>query len=353
MKYISKDERLKLIGFNDLKLMLVTIPILGFLFPLLVFKLDPTENWLSYAIVFVISMFHIFTFWYVDRWIVIFFRKKINLFKDYQKRLLLQAISVFVMTSLLSHAAKSPMFCPQEYVKFLDVPYIYMFSVSLILTIFILFMYESKYVFELVKEGLVRNEILSKQNAQAQLESLKNQVNPHFLFNSLNTLVSVIPESPDIAVRFTENLSSVYRHILEIKDKEIITLKEELNCINAYNYLLKIRFGDHIQIVYEKFDDTGGKYIIPLSIQLLIENAIKHNIVSSSRPLIITLTLNENEIVVSNNKQLKINPEKSTKIGLENINKRYSLLIKKRIKIEESDTIFSVRLPIVKMNELK
>lgn len=354
MKFIGWKEQVKLIGFNDLKLMLIAIPALSIVFSILVFGFNPLNNSLIDTLSIVgLTIIHILVFWLIDRQIALFFHKRLSQFKDLKKRIIYQSIVVFITTVLLMQLMKQQWICPVKFEEVYNTPFVNIAIASFALTIFILFFYEYRYALDLLKDGLVKNEILSRQNAQAQLESLKNQVNPHFLFNSLNTLISVIPEDPKTAIKFAENLSHVYRHILEIKDKEVITLKEELKCINAYNYLLKIRFGDHIKFEYDNFEILDSKYIVPLSIQILIENAIKHNVVSSSRPLLVKLTLSDNELTVSNNLQLKTLKEKSTKVGLENINKRYHLLINRKIIIEQTKTDYSVRLPIIKMNELK
>lgn len=224
---------------------------------------------------------------------------------------------------------------------------------SLITTVIIISIYEGVYAFELFKKGLVENKELQRKNTQAQLESLKNQVNPHFLFNSLNTLISVIPEDPEVAVRFTEKLSQVYRYILEIRDKELITIREEMKCIEAYEYLFSIRFGNNVRFNYENIDLNQHKFIVPLSLQMLIENAIKHNIVSQTKPLKITIKIEEDSIKVSNNLQLKTVRESSTKLGLSNIKKRYQILAKKEIIILQTADSFSVEIPILTISEVK
>lgn len=156
--------------------------------------------------------------------------------------------------------------------------------------------------------------------------ALKTQVNPHFLFNNLNTLCSIIPENPEQAVDFVQQLSKVYRHILEVKDEKSIPLKEEMAVLEAYAFLLKTRFGDNLEINMEVDPTKMEDMIVPLSLQLLMENAIKHNIVSQDKPLKIIVKVIDGNLVVTNNLQKKNQIIESTGIGLTNIRNRYKLI---------------------------
>jgi LytS/YehU family sensor histidine kinase len=181
----------------------------------------------------------------------------------------------------------------------------------------------------------------------AQLNALKTQVNPHFLFNNLNTLCSIIPENPKQAVEFVQELSKVYRHILEVKDESTIPLLDEMEVLEAYVFLLKTRFGDNLQMNISVSEDKMKERIIPLALQLLMENAIKHNIVSHDKPLHINITVVNNHIVVSNNLQKKNQVHESTGIGLNNISNRYKLLTNQPIIVTETEQLFSVSIPLI------
>jgi two-component system, LytTR family, sensor kinase len=172
-------------------------------------------------------------------------------------------------------------------------------------------------------------------------------VNPHFLFNNLNTLVSLIPEDPQQAMAFVQQLSKVYRHILEVKDEKSIPLKDELDVLQAYAFLLKTRFGNNLIIDIAVPDEKLKNNIVPLSLQLLMENAIKHNIVSLDRPLKIDVYAVNGSLVVRNNLQKKKQLTESTGIGLDNIRNRYKLLGDKQVMVSESDTSFSVSIPLI------
>ncbi len=353
MAYINREERLKLVGFNDYKLIMVCIPVLAFFFPMLVFQIYPSENPGLYFSSFLISALHILMYWVVERYIIIRIRKRYEGYQHYRKRIIIQSVTLLISTYLLCWVSETPEMCFGTVPQAFETSFFNKYMAGLIITLIVITIYEGIYAFELFKRGLIKNEELQRKNTQAQLESLKNQVNPHFLFNSLNTLISVIPENTETAVKFAERLADVYRYVLEIKDKELITIKEEMEYIEAFQYLLSIRFGDHIQFKFENLDSFADKYIVPLSIQMLIENAIKHNVISQSRPLTISITAEADELIVCNNLQEKTKNVKSTGVGIKNIEKRYQLLAGKKIIIEKTDDIFCVKLPIMTVKEAK
>jgi two-component system LytT family sensor kinase len=195
------------------------------------------------------------------------------------------------------------------------------------------------------KKSIENGERLKRESITAQYETLKNQVNPHFLFNSLNTLSTLITQNPEVADHFIKRLSEVYRYVLEFKDKEVVDIGTELKFTDSYLYLQKIRFGENLII---KNRITGGDfYIAPLTIQILLENAIKHNIISDEKPLTIELRDEESYIIVENNLQKKKVIESKEKIGLNNIKSRYEALSDKPVIIEESDKSFKVKIPLL------
>jgi len=220
---------------------------------------------------------------------------------------------------------------------------------NLILTAVFTGFYEAAYYLNELKKSIRQKEELKRAQVESQMEILKNQVQPHFLFNSLNTLSSIIPTEPEMAVHYVQNLSKVYRYILEIKDKKLIHLSEELACIEAYLFLLKIRFGDNLKVEIDINEVANNGHVIPLSLQLLVENAMKHNIVSNKRPLHIDITNKGETLEISNNLQLKQQKQASTGTGLANIRRRYQILTGKDIQIEETPTIFKVNIPIIQV----
>ncbi|MEP6684929.1 MAG: histidine kinase [Parafilimonas sp.] len=190
------------------------------------------------------------------------------------------------------------------------------------------------------------NEVLKRENLNALHETLKQQVNPHFLFNSLNTLKSLTKRNPDQAIDFINELSSVYRYMLLHQDKKIVTLGEEIEFLKSYLYLLKIRFGDAINTAINLPDEFLKYTMPPNTLQLLIENAVKHNALSVKRPLHISIHAEDDYLAVQNNLQHKTQSAASSQIGLSNISSRYLLLKGKEIIIRKTDENFIVLLPI-------
>lgn len=196
------------------------------------------------------------------------------------------------------------------------------------------------------KKEVVEQKLIAK-SANAQFESLKNQLDPHFLFNSLNVLSSLIDENPRQAQKFTASMSKIYRYVLEQKDKELVTVEDELEFAKTYCELLKTRFEDSVDFVFDVKKEDYRRFVVPLSLQLLLENCIKHNFATSSKPLIIRI-FSENDILcIENNLQVREQIKESSGIGLANIVQRYSLLTKRNVFIEKSEDYFKVKLPIL------
>ena len=198
----------------------------------------------------------------------------------------------------------------------------------------------------------VKQEIVAKTET-AKFESLKSQIDPHFLFNSLNVLTSLIGENPYQAEKFTTKLSKVYRYVLEQRNKDLIPLSEELQFAKTYMELLGMRFEDAVEFEIPSAVSNEDLKIVPLSLQLLLENAVKHNVVSPSKPLKIRMYEEGGYLIVENN----INPKeaigKSTKVGLRNIADRYGLITTKRVVIENDNKTFKVSLPLLtQMNSI-
>mgnify|MGYP000504151473 CR=1 FL=1 len=194
-----------------------------------------------------------------------------------------------------------------------------------------------------------KQEIVAKTET-AKFESLKSQLDPHFLFNSLNVLTSLIGENPKQAERFTTKLSKVYRYVLEQRNKELIPLSEELKFARTYMELLQMRFEDAIQFEIPTETSNDDLKIVPLSLQLLLENAVKHNVVSSKKPLKLRIFEQDGVLIIENNVNPKEAIGKSTKVGLKNITDRYRLLTKRSVSIINDKITFKVSLPLLTKN---
>jgi ligand-binding sensor domain-containing protein len=196
------------------------------------------------------------------------------------------------------------------------------------------------------EQRLRREEEMKNEKIAAQLDVLKTQISPHFLFNSFNTLITIIEENPKVAVDYVEHLADFYRSIMVYREKDFIPLAEELDIVHNFGYLLKRRYEDALQIRVDVPVPTGK--VMPLTLQLLLENAVKHNVISKAQPLQIDIFVeNDDTIVVRNNKNLKIKPEPGTRFGLQSLTQRYEVLTGRQLVVAQRDGVFEVRVPLV------
>ena len=224
------------------------------------------------------------------------------------------------------------------------------FLFNLAPTLFVTSLYESAYFFGEWKTNIQRAEALARAGIQSELAVLKSQLDPHFLFNSLNTLTALIDETNAEAQQFVEQLADVYRYVLLSRDKTTVTLCEELAFVEAYVALNKTRFRDDLLV--ERHIGVGAAQgtVAPLSVQMLVENALKHNRVSPESPLRLVLRAEAGAagyVSVANNVQPKTSLEQSTKVGLRNIVDRYRLLTQQPVQVREEAGVFTVRLPLL------
>jgi len=221
----------------------------------------------------------------------------------------------------------------------------YYFAIIITMTITFslhLFTFYKKY-----QENRVKQQKIIAGTASAKFETLKNQIDPHFLFNSLNVLSSLIEENPDSAQRFTTSLSKVYRYVLEQKDKELISVQEELAFAKTYMNLLKMRFENSLFYELPEAISNPEARVVPLSLQLLLENTVKHNVVSEQKPLHIRIFEQDGYLIVQNDYQKKEVLQDRKGVGLQNIISRYAIITTRQVRIEQSDKFFTVKLPIL------
>lgn len=218
---------------------------------------------------------------------------------------------------------------------------------ALIITIVATVFFHAVYFYQALQKGKVTEQKIIAGTASAQFDALKNQLDPHFLFNSLNVLTSLIDENTEAAQNFTTALSKVYRYVLEQKNKELVTVDEELQFAKTFISLLKMRFEDSILFeIPDKAANPEAK-VVPLSLQLLLENAVKHNIVNSSNKLTIKIYEKEGNLIVENNLQPKKVLKKGSGVGLMNIQQRYSLLTNRKVNINKTTSAFTIALPML------
>jgi len=188
---------------------------------------------------------------------------------------------------------------------------------------------------------------LQTQTIQSELRFLKNQINPHFLFNNLSVLSSLIYQNQDKAVDFVNELSKVYRYVLDNKNAELISLQEELAFLNHYTYLLKIRFEKAVSFTVNVEEKYLNRYFPPMCLQLLVENTIQHNEASQANPLRVDIYTKNDALIIENNIQLRSDRTESTKTGLNNIQSRYAYYADKKVEISDNGEVFRVTLPLM------
>lgn len=197
------------------------------------------------------------------------------------------------------------------------------------------------------RRSFIQAEKLKAEMLAYKYESLRNQINPHFLFNSLNVLSDLVYDDQALAVRFIRQMSDLFRYVLDSRDKELVPLKDELEFIRSYTFMLKTRFEEKLKIEID-VEASADDYIVPMSLQLLIENAVKHNEVSEAFPLWISIRKNDDSLEVKNNMQPKSVGDDSKKTGLKNITQQFAFFSEKPIKIISTDEYYAVRVPILK-----
>lgn len=235
----------------------------------------------------------------------------------------------------------------RDYKEFLAEESFSNYQFGLWITMAVIGVFHLIYFYNKYQQKKLKEQKVIAGTARAKFDALKNQLDPHFLFNSLNVLNSLIEENTYSAQKFTTSLSKVYRYVLEQKNKDLVTIEEELDFAKTYMSLLEMRYEDAIKFsLPESLSDTELK-IVPLSLQLLLENAVKHNVITSNNPLKINIYEERGYLVIENNYNPKESLTKSTRVGLKNINQRYSLITKAPVEVIKTNKTFKVRLPLL------
>lgn len=299
------------------------------------------------------------TLWKGNEFIGWLFSKYLPWDKNSKKIFLLRIISVFLFSALAVFAIYHLWFMVYYGYDFNTFffkwrgywAYITAFIISVLISLAIY----AKAFFKWWREEIIKNEKLQKQTIELKYESLKSQVNPHFLFNSLNVLSALVYKNPETAATFIKELANVYRYVLDAKNKQVVSIEEEMEFAKAYLYLQQMRFSEQIKLIYNT-TENNSYVIIPLSVQLLIENAIKHNVIDKEHQLQIEINVKPEEkiIVVKNNIHLKnSNTKDSGKIGLNNISEQYQLLCNIPVTWENNGLHFVVKIPLIKKEHIK
>ncbi|MEM6721772.1 MAG: 2TM domain-containing protein [Bacteroidota bacterium] len=235
----------------------------------------------------------------------------------------------------------------KTYTAFIETQSANFYLQVLLVTLFFSVFFHALYFYRELQKNKVKEQKIIAGTASAQFDALKNQLDPHFLFNSLNVLSSLIDENPRQAQKFTSGLSKVYRYVLEQKNKELVTVDEELKFAKTYMSLLKMRFEDSIVFEATETASNPDSKVVPLSLQLLLENAVKHNMVTPSKPLHIKIYEDRGNLIIENNLQEKQIVKKSSGVGLNNIRQRYDLLTQRQVYINKTTSDFQVAIPML------
>lgn len=346
MVQLLKLKRSYYLGFNDKWLLLLGIPVVSVIIPPVFFGLSASHNLQGYCATLGPALIFTTILWFGNREIMVRIRKRWPAAEDDTKRVLAEFVGVMVFTLGVNIVSLVGLILHPNEIPDIAVSGIY---ASVFITLFVATIYEAVWYTARWKAARLEAALLRKENLQSQLTVLRNQINPHFLFNSLNTLTAIIHEHPDKAVEFVGHMGNMYRNLLEVHETDLVTLQKEIELLNHYIFLLETRFEDKLSIHVEVDPNVLDCFVVPYSLQLTIENAIKHNVVSTKNPLFIDISSVDNELVISNNLQRKNQKQESTGLGLKNINSRYMIATGQQINVVEVGGFFKVTLPLIQI----
>ncbi len=344
-------NKAELIKLNDIGFRLILIPFFGISIPIITKLIDHASfsSWeIKFSYLYTIALS--FIVWHGNRFLLFSLRSYFDWFDKPLRKIAALVIAVHFYTipiSVLMMVGWYSIFNNgvADWNKIWMITLIIMIAV-----LFIVHVYETVFLVKEAESEKVLRARTEKARAEAELAALKNQIDPHFIFNSLNTLSHLIEDDPIKARQFNDYLADVYRYILQNKSRDLVLVSEEISFLNDYFSLLKIRFDKAIELIISLSHDEMEHYLIPpISLQVLAENAIKHNDFNENQPLLIEIKLEKDELVVYNNLRKKGLRKISSKIGLHNLDERYKLTTTKSITIKEEGKYFIVYLPILKI----
>lgn len=322
------------------------------IFLILLFMTGFLKDWQSFLIGFCWALSISFTQWTGLQFIHGYVDQKISWIETPVKKTIIQILAflgysttAFIVIQFLNYYIWLDVLPSQVWNSILrSVPY------TLLISFIISLIFTSIGFFQAWKRSFVHAEKLKVEMMAYKYESLRNQINPHFLFNSLNVLSDLVYDDQTLAVKFIQQMSDLFRYVLDSRDKELVPLKDELEFMGSFTFLLKTRFEDKM-IIENSVQAKSDEYIVPMTLQLLIENAVKHNEVSEAFPLRISLRKNCDYLEVENDVQPKNVGEDSKKTGIKNIIQQFAFFSDKPIEIISSEKSFLVRVPILKSLE--
>jgi sensor histidine kinase YesM len=347
MEQLEKEKEVQL---NDVTIRLIGIPFFGIVIPNvsglfgdLTFR-DPVY-WFGY--VYFIALAGLI--WQGNRYLLFRTRKRFTWFDKPIEKLILMIFNNIFYTSPLTVAWLCTWYRFNGFEKMNWDAIQVVVLINVICVLFVTHVYETVFMMKEQQSEQLKNADLSRAKAEAELDALKNQIDPHFMFNSLNSLSYLISTDPKKASLFTENLADVYRYILSQKDRTLVLLEDELDFTHKYTELLHIRFGGALNFKRHFNGSLDKQFLIPpTSVFVAIENAVKHNEISEQHPLQVDIDLHEDHLIISNKIRIKKNLQHSSGIGLKNLHERFRIITGRNISAEKSDDeMFRVKLPLI------
>ncbi|MCK6541124.1 histidine kinase [bacterium] len=334
---------------NDRTIRVIMIPFFGIVIPNITGMIDNSVFTVNQLVLhYLYFMFIAFAIWHGNRYLLFRLRIRFSWLSQPMYKVLALMVSNMFYTVPIAVGLMTAWYVFAQH-RSADWDVIFKATaLCVVCVVFITHTYETVFLIKSWETDKTKSEALEKAKAQAELEALKNQIDPHFMFNSLNTLSHLIEQDPPKARMFNDNLAEVFRYILYNRNRNLVLLSEELSFAEKYFSLLKIRFGESIGLyIAEDSVSPDNVLIPPISLQILLENAIKHNTFSDQHPMAITIRVSDQAVVVNNPIRKKVQVKNSSRTGLENLNERYKLIIGQTIYIEESIENFTVHLPVL------
>jgi sensor histidine kinase YesM len=345
----SEQSDMQEVQLNDKTIRLIGIPFFGIVIPHVTglfgsLTYRDYKYWVGY--IFFIALATMI--WQGNRYLMFRTRKRFTWFdKPIEKLILLFMNNIFYTTPLT--IAWICLWYRWAGFDFIDWDTILIVAlVNVMCVLFVIHIYETVFMVKEQQNEQVKNAELSRAKAEAELEALKNQIDPHFMFNSLNSLSYLISTDPPKATLFTENLADIYRYILAQKERTLVVLEDEFNFMEKYAELLRLRFGQALDIQKNFNGTTSKEYLVPpISAFVALENAVKHNEISERIPLQVSLSIDRDQLTISNKIQPKRSIQHSSRIGLKNLDDRFRIITGRGIYTENNNHTFNVTLPLI------
>lgn len=348
--FVMYDENIDT-ELNDRRIRLIFIPFFGLVIPNATGMIDNSlyswwELWICYAYFTFIA----YAIWQGNRYLLFRLRPRFSWLNRPGQKILALVVSNVFYTIPVSVGLSAIWFAFARDGVFDWDAIFKATALCVICVVFITHTYETVFLIRSWETDKIRGEKLERQRIQAELEALRNQIDPHFIFNSLNTLSHLIEQDSVKARRFNDHLADVYRYILGNKDRNLVLLKEEIGFLHSYFELLKIRFGNAVRLQLEFGESAFDQFLLPpISLQVLLENAIKHNDFSEDHPLTLRVWMEGDKIRASNERRPKRSQRASSRVGLKNLNERYRVVTEKEITAGQVNGRFEVSLPVLRV----